>query len=206
MDRGGSANVSAFAFACWNPMTLPNLFRRISSSLEQARISYMLTGSFASSIYGKGRASQDIDLIIEADEAQTRQLVNVLLLNDFYAERGAALEACRRKSMFNAIDNVTGLKIDFIFRKPRKFSEEEFQRRQSALVQGVEFLTATAEDIVLSKLEWAKLGGSARQIEDVVDILKVRWNELDHAYIEKWVGELGLITEWSRARKSAGLE
>jgi hypothetical protein len=206
MDRGASANVSAFAFACRNSMTLPNLFRRISSSLEQAGISYMLTGSFACSIYGKGRASQDIDLIIEANEAQTGQLVDLLLLNNFYAERGATLEASRRKSMFNAIDNVTGLKIDFIFRKPRNFSEEEFQRRQPALVQGIELLTATAEDIVLSKLEWAKLGESARQIEDVVGILKVRWSELDQAYIEKWVRELGLSTEWSRARKSASLE
>jgi hypothetical protein len=174
--------------------------------MEQAGLAYMLTGSFASSIYGRGRASQDIDLIIDANEIQTAKLVDLLRLNDFYAERDAALEACRRKSMFNAIDNVTGIKIDFIFRKPRAFSEEEFQRRQSALVQGVRLLTATAEDIILAKLEWAKLGGSSRQIEDVADILKVRGDELDHAYIEKWIKELGLDTQWAHARQLAGLE
>ncbi|MGZ7073755.1 MAG: DUF6036 family nucleotidyltransferase [Candidatus Angelobacter sp.] len=187
-------------------MTLPDLFRRISYSLAQARIDYMLTGSYASTVYGMGRASQDIDLVISADEDQVRNLLDRLSQNNFYAESNAALEACRRKSMFNAIDNVTVLKVDFIFRKTRNFSLEEFRRRQTALVQGVELSVATAEDIVISKLEWAKLGESARQIEDVVGILKVRSEELDRPYIEKWITELGLSSEWTRARQSAGIQ
>jgi hypothetical protein len=105
--------------------------------------------------------------------------------------------------MFNAIDNVTLLKVDFIFRKTRNFSSEEFKRRRSALVQGVDFFVATAEDIVISKLEWAKLGESARQIEDVVGILKVRGKNLDLPYIEKWVHELGLESQWNEARRMA---
>ncbi|HLK53536.1 MAG TPA: DUF6036 family nucleotidyltransferase [Candidatus Angelobacter sp.] len=186
-------------------MTLPDLFRRISSSLEQSQIDYMLTGSYASTLYGMGRASQDIDLVISADQEQVKRLIDRLAQNNFYAESHAALEACRRKSMFNAIDNVTLLKVDFIFRKTRNFSIEEFSRRRSALVQGVDFFVATAEDVVISKLEWAKLGESARQIEDVVGILKVRGKGLDRPNIEKWVAELGLASEWSRARQLAGL-
>ena len=120
----------------------------------------MLTGSYASTLYGMGRASQDIDLVISADQEQVKRLIDRLAQNNFYAEFHAALEACRRKSMFNAIDNVTLLKVDFIFRKTRNFSTEEFRRRRSALVQGVDFFVATAEDIVISKLEWAKLGES----------------------------------------------
>ena len=65
---------------------------------------------------------------------------------------------------------------------------------------------ASAEDIVIAKLEWAKMGESARQIEDVVGILKVRGKELDRSYLEKWITELGLHSEWDRARQSAGLE
>jgi hypothetical protein len=187
-------------------MTLPDLFRRISSSLAESQIDYMLTGSYASTLYGMGRASQDIDLVISADHEQVKKLIDRLTQNNFYAESHAALEACRRKSMFNAIDNVTLLKVDFIFRKARNFSTEEFSRRRSALVQGVDFFVATAEDAVISKLEWAKLGESPRQIEDVVGILKVRGKDLDRPYIEKWVVELGISSEWARARQSAGLE
>ncbi len=178
-----------------------DLFRRLSVLLEQAGIPYMLTGSFASTVYGMARSTADIDFIIAADEEHIRKLMSLLPEEDFYSELGGALESCRRRSMFNVIDNATSLKVDFIFLKNRDFSREEFQRRNKAQVEGVELYIATPEDIILSKLEWAKRGASLRQIEDVVGILKVRNDQLDLAYIGKWVNELGLQAEWSNAIK-----
>ncbi|HZE82111.1 MAG TPA: hypothetical protein VE604_14505 [Candidatus Polarisedimenticolia bacterium] len=187
-------------------MAPEDLFRRISSLLEHTGIAYMLTGSFASSVYGMNRGSADIDFVIAADEAGIRRVLSQLPEKDFYSELNQALEACQRNSMFNLIDHVTGLKIDFIFLKSRSFSQEEFRRRKQATVWGVPLYIATPEDIVLSKLEWAKLGKSSRQIEDAAGILKVRADELDVPYIEKWVTELCLTSEWARARQLAGLE
>jgi hypothetical protein len=185
-------------------MTPGDLFRRISNLLEQAGVSYMLTGSFASSIYGMHRGSADVDFIVAADEAAVRRLLDALPGNNFYSELHQALDACRNKSMFNIIDDITGLKIDFIFLKARKFSQEEFQRKKKATVWGVPLYIATAEDIVVSKLEWAKLGESSRQIEDAAGILKVRGKELDLPYIEKWIADLGLAAQWAEARRLAG--
>jgi len=65
---------------------------------------------------------------------------------------------------------------------------------------------ASPEDVIVSKLEWAKMGESARQIEDVAAVLKKQRANVDYAYIEEWVSELGLISEWDRARQLAGLE
>lgn len=186
-------------------MAPEDLFRRISSLMEHAGIAYMLTGSFASSVYGMNRGSADIDFVIAADEAAIRRVLNQLPEKDFYSELNQALEACRRNSMFNVIDYVTGLKIDFIFLKSRNFSQEEFRRRKQTTVWGVPLYIATPEDIVISKLEWAKLGKSSRQIEDAAGILKVRADELDISYVEKWVAELALASEWARARQLAGL-
>ena len=166
----------------------------------------MLTGSFASSVYGMHRGSPNIDFIIAADEAGIRRLLDQLPPNDFYSELNQALEACRSSSMFNVIDKVTGLKVNFIFLKSQRFSHEEFERRKKATVWEVPLYIATPEDIVVAKLEWAKLGESSRQIEDAAGVLKVRGEELDRPYIERWVSELGLTSEWSRARQSAGLE
>lgn len=101
------------------------------------------------------------------------------------------------------MDHATGLKIDFIFLKSREFSQEEFGRRKKAIVWGVPLYIATSEDIVVSKLEWAKLGESSRQIEDAAGILKVRSDQLDLPYIEKWVAELGLASQWNDARHLA---
>jgi len=103
------------------------------------------------------------------------------------------------------IDLATGWKIDLIFRKSRAFSQEEFRRRQLVDMADVPLFLASAEDVIVSKLEWAKLGQSLRHIEDVAGILKIRWESLDRSYLEKWILELGLETEWRSACRAAGI-
>lgn len=186
-------------------MNAAEVFRRITTALGQAGIPYMLTGSFASAYYGVPRSSQDIDLIIEATSAQLQTFLQLLPSGEYYADLEMALEARKRQSLFNVIDLLTGWKIDLIFRKSRPFSQEEFGRRQQVVVQGFSIFAASAEDVVLAKLEWAKQAQSRRHIEDVAGILRMRWDSLDHAYLEKWIVELGLPTEWKDARQAAGL-
>ncbi len=65
------------------------------------------------------------------------------------------MEAQKRQSLFNVIDLLAGWKIDLIFRKSRPFSEEEFGRRQQVVLQGFAIFAASAEDVVVAKLEWA---------------------------------------------------
>jgi len=166
----------------------------------------MIVGSFASNLYGTGRATQDIDLVIQATPKQVGELLSLLPKAIYYFDIESALEAARRRSMFNILDTTRGWKIDLIFQKAAPYHEEAFQRRAPAEVEGVPVVAATAEDVVISKLDWAKMGESLRQIEDVAGILKVRSELLDRAYIEKWVADLGLSQQWAAARKAAGLE
>jgi hypothetical protein len=107
--------------------------------------------------------------------------------------------------LFNIIDLETGWKIDMIIRKARVFSQGEFGRRQRVSVQGLSVFVASAEDAVISKLEWSKLAPSHRQIEDVAGILRIRWQSLDRAYLERWVCELGLEKEWNDVRLAADI-
>jgi hypothetical protein len=103
------------------------------------------------------------------------------------------------------IDLATGWKIDLIIRKSRAFSQEEFRRRQRVSLHDVPLFVASAEDVVISKLEWARLAGSRRQIEDAAEVLRVRWHALDHSYLEKWIAELDLKREWDDAQRVAGI-
>jgi len=187
-------------------MTVSDVFRRIIAALDRSGIPYMLSGSFASAHYGTPRSTQDIDFVIEASPTQLRALVSGLPTGEYYVELDAALNALRRESMFNVIDLATGWKIDLIVRKSRAFSETEFSRRQKVNLHGIEIFLVSAEDAVISKLEWAKRAQSQRQIEDVAIILRVRWDGLDHSYLEKWVRDLGLQKEWEQAKYSAGVE
>ncbi|MGA8688207.1 MAG: DUF6036 family nucleotidyltransferase [Candidatus Sulfotelmatobacter sp.] len=186
-------------------MSVAGVFHRITATLDRASIHYMLTGSFASAYYGAPRTTQDIDVVVAATPDQLRTFVQLLARDEYYVDLDAVLEAHKRQTMFNVVDLVTGWKIDFIIRKSRAFSEEEFRRRAQFNLQGVPLFVASAEDVVISKLEWAKLAQSARQIEDVAAILRMRWNLLDHTYLEKWIRGLGLATEWNDARSAAGV-
>jgi hypothetical protein len=67
------------------------------------------------------------------------------------------------------------------------------------------FYVASAEDVVVAKLEWSKLAQSQRHIEDVAGIWRVRWESLDRAYLAKWIVELGLEKEWNDAQHAAGI-
>ena len=186
-------------------MSVSEVFQRISSALDQAGIGYMLTGSFASAHHGVLRSTQDIDFVIEATPAQLRQFKEALPSSQYYADLDEALEAHKRQSMFNVIDLATGWKIDLIIRKSRAFSQEEFRRRQRVSLHDVSLFVASAEDVVISKLEWAKLAQSRRQIEDAAAILRTRWGALDQPYLKKWIAELDLQKEWDDGRRVAGI-
>jgi predicted nucleotidyltransferase len=73
-------------------------------------------------------------------------------------------------------------------------------RRQPAELMGTRTYVATAEDSIVSKLEWAKQSDSTRQLRDVAGIVATRADALDLDYIERWVSALGLEAEWARAR------
>jgi len=180
-------------------MIVPEALQRVAAEFNRAGIPYMLTGSFASVFYGSPRSTQDIDLVIAVNAAQIRTFLEALPGDEYYVEIDAALEALKRESMFNIIDLKTSWKIDLIIRKSRAFSLEEFGRRQLHHVQGVSLFVATAEDVILAKLEWAKLGESQRQVDDAAGILRLRGDSLDRSYLDTWVRDLGLAPQWNEA-------
>jgi len=203
--RTSEVGIPAGAAASEVAMSVSDVFRRITSALDLAGIPFMLSGSFASAYYGAPRSTQDIDFVIAASPAQLRVFVKGLSSDRYYADLDAALDAHKRQSMFNVIDLATGWKIDLMIRKSRSFSQEEFRRRQLVNLQDTHLFVASAEDVVIAKLEWSKLAQSQRQIEDVAAILRVRWESLDRCYLEKWIVELGLTKEWNDARRAASL-
>ena len=185
-------------------MTAQDVFRRVTEALERAGIAYMLTGSFASSYHGAPRATQDIDMVISPNPDQLRSLVTLLPATEYYVDLDAALDAQRRQGLFNIIDLATGWKIDLIIRKSRPFSRAEFDRRSVVEFEGMRLSIATAEDVLIAKLEWAKLGDSQRQVEDAAGILRIRSQDLDRTYIENWVRQLKIEEQWDAACRAAG--
>lgn len=185
-------------------MSVREVLENLRGALEEADVAYMVTGSFASSVHGVPRATQDIDVIIEPTRDQLVALMSKFGEPVYEADQEDALDALRRRSMFSVIDRRGIWKIDFIVRKDRPFSKREFGRRTKIDILGISLYAATAEDILLAKLEWAKLGESERQIRDAAGIISIQGQKLDVDYVERWVAALDIEDQWRSAREQAG--
>jgi len=173
------------------------VLHKVCQTLQDQGIRYMLTGSFAMHFHANPRMTQDIDIVIELTPADVTVLCKALG-SEFYSDEDMAIQAIEDSSMFNVIFQRTGIKIDFIIRKNSSFAKEAFLRRKDIALLGKNISVATAEDLVISKLDWARDTHSEMQLRDVSNLLKIK--TLDHYYIETWVDKLDLKELYAKAK------
>jgi hypothetical protein len=168
---------------------------QLASALEQLRITYAVGGSLASSVHGIPRATNDVDVVADLRLAHVDRLVSALQ-GDFYIDDEMIRSALAEHSSFNIIHQATMLKVDvFVPEKDEWIVEELVRARPETFDVDGEPRTivfATAEDILLFKLVWYRIGGelSERQWTDVMGIVKVQGERLDRAYLRRWAKHL----------------
>ncbi|HHT9114802.1 MAG TPA: nucleotidyl transferase AbiEii/AbiGii toxin family protein [Candidatus Wunengus sp. YC65] len=158
--------------------------------LESAGVPYMITGSIAANFYTTPRMTRDIDIVIEIGENNIEVLF-FLFSDDFYIDKDSIRNAICNKQIFNIIHKEGVVKIDFIIRKDKKYSKIEFSRKRSIVFEELKINVTSPEDLILSKLFWAKDTLSEMQIRDVRNLMKTV-PDLDIKYIENWIKELEL--------------
>lgn len=158
--------------------------------LESAGVPYMITGSIAANFYTTPRMTRDIDIVIEIGENNIEALFS-LFSDDFYIDKDSIRNAICNKQIFNIIHKEGVVKIDFIIRKDKKYSKIEFGRKRSIVFEELKINVTSPEDLILSKLFWAKDTLSEMQIRDVRNLMKTV-PDLDIKYIENWIKELEL--------------
>jgi hypothetical protein len=179
---------------------LSDFLKRLEKKLSEAGVPFMLVGSVAASYHGHPRSTLDIDAVVDADEEMLCRFARSLG-EGYYVSEESVRQAVRSRTAFNIIDEASGYKADLIVRKERPFSLTEFSRRIRVIILDSTLEMATPEDVILSKLEWSKLGSSERQWTDALHVAKIQGKQLDLAYIEKWARELGVDDLWMRIRE-----
>jgi hypothetical protein len=161
----------------------------VTERREGAGIPYMLTGSMAANYYAVPRMTRDIDLVVELSLADADR-VSDLFEADFYVDRDAVREAITRRGTFNLIYTELVLKVDCVVRKDSEYRREEFRRRRPVAIGELEVFLVAPEDLIISKLDWARDTHSEVQLADVKNLLGCAG--LDHDYLTRWISRLGL--------------
>ena len=167
-----------------------DVLKLVAARLEAAGISYMITGSMAANFYTTPRMTRDIDLVIELSERDVERVTG-LFQDEYYIDRDMVQRAVQSQSMFNMIHNALVVKVDCVVRKDTEYRREEFARRRPVTIAGQQVYIVAPEDLILSKLDWAKESRSQLQLDDVRNLLK-SGQALDTAYLNRWVERLGL--------------
>ena len=176
-------------------------------ALDQLKVPYFITGSLASAIHGVVRTTADVDLVAELRAGQAGGLRDILG-DGFYADEDAIRGAIARRGSFNLIHLETMFKIDVFVSQGRPFDRSRFERRSAKVVATDperSAFVASAEDVVLAKLEWYQAGGqvSERQWRDVLGVLSVQGARLDLPYLRQWAFDLGLAGILEKALQQA---
>ena len=181
----------------------------VARVFERLGVPYALGGSLASSLHGVPRSTNDADLAAELREEHVGPFVRALE-GDFYVDEERVRDGVRRSASFNVIELATMFKVDVFVLGAGPLDRAEIGRRQRITLPetGEEVDVASAEDTVLQKLHWYRLGRgiSDRQWQDVLGVLQVQAGRLEMEYLERGADLLGVRDLLAAALREAGLD
>ena len=158
---------------------------------DSNKISYMLSGSVAMSLYIEPRFTRDYDFVVHLQDENITALLEYFK-EGYYCSEEAVRDAMKRKSMFNIIDHKSGYKADFVILKSEPFRQTEFERRRQLKFLEMYINIVSPEDLLLSKIIWIQEIQSGVQMEDIK--LLSQLEEIDFNYVNNWIKELNLKT------------
>ncbi len=172
--------------------------RDTTNRLQSAGIEYYLVGSLAAMQYGRPRFTNDIDIVAQIQASQINAFEKLFDIEEYYCPpKEVITDEVIRGGMFNLIHQSSGVKIDIVPLKRTEFAASEFSRRRKVeVLPGLDVYIASAEDIILKKLDYYREGGSDKHLTDIRGILAE--TEVDRAYLQTWVAKLGLSNEWTK--------
>jgi len=182
----------------------PDLVSLFVAPFEQAGIPCMITGSIASSIYGEPRSTLDIDLVVLLDADLIGKLPAIFPDKDFYLPPADVIAIETRREAhghFNIIHHNTGLKADVYLSRNHPFLAWALDHIRRVETPSTPIHLAPPEYLILHKLEFFREGGSDKHLRDIAGIIEQQ--ELDHAFLDQAVHQLGLEPQWQAAQARA---
>jgi hypothetical protein len=165
--------------------------------LDKVELDYMLTGSMAMIKYTIPRYTMDVDIVITLDSGDVSTIIQTFE-PDYYVPHDSVRRAIARKGMFNIIHYNSSFKIDCIVKKDNEFQRRTFENRKRINYLDFDVWIIDKEDLIISKLFWAKDSDSEVQMRDVKNLMRTGY---DTEYIKFWTRKLGVYKLFSQCQK-----
>lgn len=179
-------------------MSQAELLKLVLEVLGELGIRSMLVGSHVSSYYGVPRSTHDVDMVIDLDLDNIKNLVAAFPSDRYYLSE----RALREGRMANLIDTMTGDKVELFLLSGETHARREFDRRRRGVIMGSTLEMLSPEDSILSKLRWSReLGGSEQHDADVVSIVRTQSANLDEDYLSQRAVEQDLLEDWKLLKR-----
>jgi len=149
----------------------------LDSLCQRHHLDYAIFGGIATILYGSGRSTIDIDLIVRVD-IDSLEVAYKRFIEEFTPLKKDPLEFFKRYYVLPVVHKRLGTKVD-ISAALSQFEQEAIRRSRRLRYGTVEASFCTPEDLILFKL----VANRERDILDVKDIIMRIRNSLDVSYL-----------------------
>lgn len=161
----------------------------VIDSLRGARVPYMMIGAWALAVWGRPRATMDLDFMVMVDDKGLSCLGEQLTQESFsmdetWLKSNPMLRGSQLRMEFR------GVTVDFM-RSRDIHDNHAFERRKRKRLAGRFCWVIAPEDFILQKVKV----GRPRDFEDALSVLERSRKMLDLKYLEQWAGRLGCKAE-----------
>lgn len=180
-----------------------NLFLVFLDPINKSNLSYMVTGSVASIIYGEPRMTHDIDIILELHAENVENFINLFPKEEFYCPPQEVIKteiARETRGHFNIIHHKTGFKADIY-----PFGQDELHKwamlkRKEVKIGQSNISIAPPEYVIIRKLQYYKEGGSTKHLRDINRMFALSGESIDKSVLNQMISNYALLNEWKASK------
>jgi len=182
-------------------MQFRKFLRDVLDAIEAAQVDYLIGGAVAAWAWGEARTTRDFDVVVDLP------LNRIISLSQELAQRGMAvpqeiiidLLVSPADLPIHAIHNPTGYKAEIFLLRPNDALRASALSRRMLVDLGPsigEVYVHSPEDLIVYKLLYYSLSQQTKHIRDISSIVKTIGDDLEIAYIRRWVTRLDLEDVW----------
>ncbi len=172
-------------------MTVEALALLVIEACEAEGVEHMLTGAFATNLYGIPRATKDVDVVLSMAGSDPVARVALRLDPQVAFDPQVQFDTLTwGKRLVGTVREGPPVKVELFELFDDSFVTAQFQRRRSLFSNQLRrtIRVPTAEDLIVQKLRW----GRGKDLDDARDVLAVQGPEaLDMQYIAEWCATHG---------------